>query len=287
MLAFLAFRYLCVAFALVVSVLLGTGVLLRRRKEVLHQVFVLLAFALAAYQFSVFMAMSANSVPEAGFWADASKMTIYLVSALLLFFSYAFLHNGIQVFWVWKYGLIAAATGVATLLLMPGLVLGVEMSGLNPKVIYSRNFGVMAMMVTLNSLLAVTNFFRVWRGEKGLRRAQAPYLMAGVLGFWCWLQHWIRSAVAGHYGGGGLGRPGRFSCCSRSAIQSCATPVRRIRRGAQAADLRGDQFRSGGNLCLALLALGFSFSLEDEISFRATVFPWCFPACWPLRCWRR
>lgn len=278
MLAFLAFRYLCVAFALVVSVLLGTGVLLRRRKEVLHQVFVLLAFALAAYQFSVFMAMSANTAPEARFWADASMMTVYLVSALLLFFSYAFLHNGIQVFWVWKYGLIAAATGAVTLLLMPGLVVGVEMGGLNPKVIYSRNFGVMAMMVTLNSLLAVTNFLRVWRGERGLRSAQAPYLMAGVLGFWV-----LGSSVGfllpllGIMEVEGLGASGAILMLlpigytiMRYRLFDVSAAARRLLTFA------ATSFVLAGIYGLALLALGFSFSLEDKISFRATIFPVLF-----------
>ena len=275
MLAFLAFRYTCVAFALVISVLLGTGVLLRRHKNVLHRTFVLLAFSLSFYQFSVFMAMSAQTASSARHWAVMSTIAIYFSSILLLFFSYTFLHNQVSKRWIWKYLLITFAGGVATVFLVPGLVIDIRMEELNPKVIYSRNFGAMALIVTLNSLLSVVNFFQVWRGEKGLRSAQAPYLMGGVFGFWV-----LGSIIGfvfpllGIVEVEGLAASGAILMLlpigyiiMRYRLFDVSVAARRLLTYGITSLLLS------GVYGILLLTLGYSFSFRDEVDFRTTVFP--------------
>jgi len=181
---FFVIRCACVLLAVIASLVLGLGVILRRRRPVLHRIFALMALVLAFYEFSVFRATTAQLKTQASFWIQASNLGIYVFSCVLLFFSYTFLHNRVLGRWLWKYAFITLVTGVSVALLFPTFIVDIDMSGLAPVAIYSRSWSAFAVLVTLNALLSVSNFYRTWRREKGLRHAQAPYLLFGVLGFW-------------------------------------------------------------------------------------------------------
>jgi len=181
---FLVFRCACVLLALIGSLILGLGAVLRKHKPVLHQIFAFMAFLLAAYEISIFQTLTAPSEAQAWFWIQASYLGIYLFSCALLFLSYTFLHNGVLSQWLWKYVLITFITATTVALLLPDQIVGIDMSGVAPKVEYSGNWSLSALLVTLNALLSVSNFYRAWRRDKGLRHAQAPYLVGGVFGFW-------------------------------------------------------------------------------------------------------
>ncbi len=184
MMVFFAFRCACVLLAVITSVIFGLGALLRKHRPALHLIFALMAFVLAFYELSVFLAMTAELEAQAWLWIQASNLSLYVFSCVLLFFSYTFLHHQVLGRWLWKYAFMTVVTASSVVLLFPTFIVGMDMSGLAPQAVYARSWSAFAVLIALNALLSVSNFYRAWRQEKGLRHAQAPYLMAGVLGFW-------------------------------------------------------------------------------------------------------